>query len=248
MSDEHGPDSEGVTPTELAGRDMHVHRPKPLHGWREIATEIGVIVVGIVIALGGEQALEGFHWRHEVATEREALRSEVRDNITAAAFRRSEQSCIDTRLSQLAELFRRQVKGAALGLRGHVSRPPIWIATTGSWDIAISGQALGHMPRKEKLAFSDAFDAYKAFARLREQEDAAWGKLVLLDRTDMLAAGDWSRLHEAYGDALAMNSRMQTITAYLLGPATLGEAPGTPKLGPLDTRVGAEFCSPLIER
>ena len=40
------------------GEDIHVHRPKPLHGPREILTEVGVIVIGIVIALvlkeGGE--------------------------------------------------------------------------------------------------------------------------------------------------------------------------------------------------
>jgi hypothetical protein len=31
---------------------MHIHKPKPLHGVREFLSEIGVIVVGVLIALG----------------------------------------------------------------------------------------------------------------------------------------------------------------------------------------------------
>ena len=47
------------------GDAMHIHRPKPLHGWRDILLEIGVIVVGIVIAVGLEQAVEFFHHQHQ---------------------------------------------------------------------------------------------------------------------------------------------------------------------------------------
>jgi hypothetical protein len=31
---------------------MHFHLPKPLHGWREFAGEVGIIVVGVLIARG----------------------------------------------------------------------------------------------------------------------------------------------------------------------------------------------------
>ena len=35
---------------------MHFHLPKPLHGWQELPGEIGVIVIGVLIALSAEQA------------------------------------------------------------------------------------------------------------------------------------------------------------------------------------------------
>ena len=39
---------------------MRFNLPKPLHGWREFAGEVGVIVLGVLIALGFEQiASEG---------------------------------------------------------------------------------------------------------------------------------------------------------------------------------------------
>ncbi len=37
---------------------MDIHKPKPVHSWREFATEIGIVVIGIAIALGGEQIIE----------------------------------------------------------------------------------------------------------------------------------------------------------------------------------------------
>jgi len=45
---------------------MHFHVPKPLHGWREFAGEVRIIVLGVLIALGAEQRVESLHWRAEV--------------------------------------------------------------------------------------------------------------------------------------------------------------------------------------
>ena len=39
---------------------MHFHLPKPLHGWREFAGEVGIIVLGVLIALGAEQLIQTF--------------------------------------------------------------------------------------------------------------------------------------------------------------------------------------------
>ena len=40
---------------------MHFHLPKPLHGWRELIGEVGIIVVGVLIALSAEQLVEGWN-------------------------------------------------------------------------------------------------------------------------------------------------------------------------------------------
>jgi hypothetical protein len=56
ISDERKPDMGDAEPSAESGNDMHIHKPKPLHGIREFLSEIGVIVVGVLIALGLEQA------------------------------------------------------------------------------------------------------------------------------------------------------------------------------------------------
>jgi hypothetical protein len=45
---------------------MDVHLPKPLHGWRAFAGEVGVIVLGVLIALGAQQLAENLAWRQKV--------------------------------------------------------------------------------------------------------------------------------------------------------------------------------------
>lgn len=37
---------------------MHIHLPKALHGWRDFLKEVGIIVLGVLIALGAEQGVE----------------------------------------------------------------------------------------------------------------------------------------------------------------------------------------------
>ena len=47
---------------------MHIHLPKPLHGWREFLGEVGIIVIGVLIALGAEQVIEDIRWQEKQRT------------------------------------------------------------------------------------------------------------------------------------------------------------------------------------
>ena len=223
---------------------MDIHKPKPWHGWREFLKEVATIVLGVLIAIGAEQVVEQAHWRHEVEAERAALQNEAQENVTTAAYREAEAPCIERRLAEIEEGFRRQAKGQATGFRRPVTKPPSWTASSGSWDIAVSGQALGHMPQKEKLAFSEAFDTYRAFALLRAEEDAIWLRLSLLNHPDILAPGDWVELHQAMGQALGMNARMATSTKYILESVAMGQRPK--KFEPMDSDPLKAFCTSIL--
>jgi hypothetical protein len=59
---------------------MHIHLPKPSHGWREFLGEVGVIVIGVLIALGAEQAVEAAHHRSQVHEMTAKLRAESLEN------------------------------------------------------------------------------------------------------------------------------------------------------------------------
>lgn len=226
---------------------MHFHLPKALHGWREFLGEVGIIVFGVLIALGAEQFVETLHWRREVDAERRALQGEVRYNLGAAIYRMSEQHCIDSKLSEISTVFERHAADRPLGLRAPVGRPMVWIGTTGTWEIAVSGQALVHMRLDEKLRFSDAFGSYQAFNVMREKEDEIWRDLSLLDQSRVLNESDWSRLHAAYVEAKSINERMRLITNYLIKSATVGERSEMPVLGADGIENERAFCTPMIE-
>ena len=56
---------------------MDIHKPKPWHGLREFLKEYLIIVVGVLTALGAEQAVEMIHRHEAVGEARRALNAEV---------------------------------------------------------------------------------------------------------------------------------------------------------------------------
>jgi hypothetical protein len=80
---------------------MHFHLPKPLHGWREFVGEVGIIVIGVLIALGAEQLVETAHWRHQVEAFRSVVHRELADNLGTYEYRIKENGCVKRRLDEL---------------------------------------------------------------------------------------------------------------------------------------------------
>lgn len=56
---------------------MRVLLPKPVHGWRAFAGEVGVIVLGVLIALGAQEAVTSWNDRERAEAAKMAIRSEV---------------------------------------------------------------------------------------------------------------------------------------------------------------------------
>ena len=71
---------------------------RPLHGWRAFAGEVGIIVIGVLIALGAQQIVESIHDRREVDQLRSALRAELADDRARWEHMRASDSCTLQRL------------------------------------------------------------------------------------------------------------------------------------------------------
>jgi hypothetical protein len=56
---------------------MDIHKPKPVRHWRELVGEVGIIVLGVLIALGAEQAVAALEWRHKAEVAQRAMRHEL---------------------------------------------------------------------------------------------------------------------------------------------------------------------------
>ena len=64
---------------------MDVHAPhEPIHTWRDIALHLGIVTVGLFIALSLEAFVEHLHNRHLVAEARANIREELESNHQAA--------------------------------------------------------------------------------------------------------------------------------------------------------------------
>jgi hypothetical protein len=227
---------------------MHFHLPKPLHGWREFAGEVGIIVVGILIALGGEQVVEAAHWRQQVQLEREALRSEVVGNLNVVKVRMLLEPCVRVRLGELSRILDDAGRGVQPKLATKVGFPLPAGASKGAWNIAVTGDALSHMPIQEQLDFSDAFANYDNWDELGRSEFDAWTRLGVLDQKSRLSGTDLTALRQALAQAIEIDARLRSIGPFILKTASVGQKPDQFTLKETFgvAGYGSDFCKPLL--
>ena len=106
---------------------MRARLPKPLHGWRVFIGEVGVIVLGVVIALAAQQAAESLNERREAAETRNALTTEIEETLAILELRRLAQPCIDRRLKELRAIVNLWGRTGSFETPGWVSQAP-WFA------------------------------------------------------------------------------------------------------------------------
>jgi hypothetical protein len=102
---------------------MHIHLPKVPHSWREFFKEYAIIVLGVLTALGLEQMVESVHERHLAHEAEDAIRQELQENIDRAAYRLTQQDCIENRLDQIEGLLERWQGDDAFPAGIHVGFP-----------------------------------------------------------------------------------------------------------------------------
>jgi hypothetical protein len=159
---------------------MHFRLPKPLHGWREFAGEVGIIVLGVLIALGAEQIIDNLHSRNEVKQTRQALDAELGHNFATFDYRLGIESCAQERLNELQEIIDRESRGERVSLK-HDFSPPIIIALRSAiWDAA-SGDAKSRMPLKVKLQYAMLYDIFHNYEKFVAGDLGNWNQLADLD-------------------------------------------------------------------
>jgi hypothetical protein len=154
---------------------MRFHLPKPLHGWRAFVGEVGIIVLGVLIALGAEQAIEGVHDRQVAAQSRRDVREEVGTDVGFYRERLIESGCVARRLSELSAIVQR---GAVQkGSVNWVGRPNDFAPFSERWRAVTASARSTLFPPSEQFSL-DAI--YGIFGRMDEEskvEQDAWTNL-----------------------------------------------------------------------
>src|SRR3954454_7810974 len=96
--------SAGRTVSRWQRTDMHFHLPKPLHGWRALVGEVGIIVIGVLIALGAEHVVETLHERTVANDTRRSIRQELDTGLASLALRQQAEPCIARRLRKVRQI------------------------------------------------------------------------------------------------------------------------------------------------
>jgi hypothetical protein len=150
---------------------VDIHKAKPVHSWKELLSEIGVIVIGVLIALSAEQVVEQIHWATEVADLRNAMKVELRDGNGPQAFERmATLACLESRLDDIERAAEAgQSRDAVRALTAQYQ------ASDKTWDMEawrafLASNASAHVSTREMNRWYDPYSAVPELQHFAEKE------------------------------------------------------------------------------
>lgn len=229
---------------------MDIHKPKPIHNWREFLGEIGIIVIGVLIALAGEQTVESLHHRSQVAELSEALNVELAHNLAVLKDTVELKPCIDQRLTEISKWSRSVSEGDPLQLAGEFGRLPGQIFLTAIW--RSTGTSLELLPLDKRINYARFYDNFANGDRIRDEMRDKWSNLADFEGATTLTARELLQISHDIRDIRRDNERL--ISNYIsvkgrmgtnlhIVPKKNGESPASTNYL---TQRRVEFCKSLL--
>lgn len=170
-------------------RLMRLHPP---NGWNAVGWELAIVVLGVVIALGAQQAVDTMRGKEELRRTEDALTIEIADSIVHASERQMIRRCLSDRLDHLiikvstntgpwtADRMPMRLTATTVRSAPAAYRTPnrkwnddVWVATQ-------NGDALGHMARDRVAAFSRLYAIMEGLRKDNEIEHQIFPQLLYL--------------------------------------------------------------------
>jgi hypothetical protein len=192
MDEDQPPRDDEAGSAAQPGDAMHIHKPKLLHSLRELLAEVGVIVIGIVIALALEQSVEAFHHRDSVAEARKQVRDELSGNAWRLWEQEHTQACVDARLDELERILSGALKSGHIEPGLIVGRPWHHNWESARWTSMTQAGVAAYLPEEENAAYSNLYSLFGNLTADGAKEQDAWANLQSLrylteiDKSDAL--------------------------------------------------------------
>jgi hypothetical protein len=153
---------------------MRIRLFTPIDGWRKFLGEIGVVVLGVVIALAAGEVVETIHGNNEVASAKEALRAELNHNLGAIAFLQNQQACLDQRLDEIESWAKSWRGGSPRALDVDGAGPEVYTMHSSVWEVIKTGQTASRMSLMDKLDYARIYDDLQTVSTSIVTERQAW--------------------------------------------------------------------------
>ena len=167
---------------------MHFHLPKPLHSWREFAGEVGVIVIGVLIALGAEQVVNNIHARADQRAFRETIDHEIGLNLFVYDVRARQFACDAKHIDELKRWLDRARSGDQMPAIWP-SPPQILTPYRSAWD-ARDAQVFNSLPTKVRQKYAEFYDELSNNWSIIKGEQDQWALLVPYAETGPISLTD----------------------------------------------------------
>lgn len=210
---------------------MDIHKPKPWHGLREFVKEYLIIVVGVLTALAGEQAVEWLHWRHLANEGERHLASGLQDDLAFAADWLMVEPCLRTRLRSLADelaqpgpVWKANRQPVPADARPTTPLPMViggmsQVYSHVAWETALGSDVLNHMPQARVETYAEV---YRLVDFMRERGPAlnvAQTRLAPLGYDRKLSESDRTAFISQIGEIAGLQQGMFNSAGRILSDA-----------------------------
>src|SRR5438045_3169111 len=224
---------------------MHVHLPKPLHGWREFAGEVGIIVVGVLIALGAQQVVEHIHSRQSARQAVHAMQGELAVQEVDAMEGLAVPPCLAGQLNALAAKLYAFRGGMWKGMPMIVNqasdrdaqqrtviaayRAPERLWVSEAWQTARSNGSLDTLPDAAVSEYAQEYNRGNRILTLQMQENEPAARLAPLAVDGPISADERASMLGAIAAVDRANAGMEYQARYLVAELRplLSEVPKT---------------------
>lgn len=209
---------------------MDIHKPKPWHGLGEFVKEIGTIVVGVLIALAGEQAVERLEWAHKVHAAEDAMRIELLEDDGPQIYQRAAMhDCLAAKLDAIRAGVEGGMPRADLGRLIDGYHLDFLTYDALAHDDATHAGVADHMSQAALQTWTNAYGAMPLMERTNEQEAQDLARLRALRRNGgPLSEAEQTHALDAVEALRVEEHNMANLAAYVL--------PYIRKLGGLDPK------------
>ena len=212
--------------------------------WRGIVREIAIVVVGVLLALAGQQWVDTVRGERTAAQFRAAADRELSADLAAYRYRVQQGGCVRRRIAELERWRDLARAGRPVALTGEIGRPALITQRTSVWN-ARTADLMEQIPLERRIAYSSLYDELANNDRQIADEREAWRGLAGFNGAKALDADQAIRLTELLYRARNIDRILQSNLREIDRiAARLGLRPafGDRYIAPRDPA----FCRPIV--
>jgi hypothetical protein len=207
------------------GVDLRI--PMPRQGWRIFFGEVGVIVLGVLLALGAQQVVQDWQMRGEVSTFRQTIDHEIALNLYIYDVRTNQTSCVTKQLSELDSWLDLARNGAAVPpLR--TQHPLSFSVYRSAWDNR-NANVFAHLPDETRQKYAEFYDELANNAKQIGVETETWRALYAYAEPGPLSLEDRRKIRSTLGIARQLNGIVDSNVEF---SRKIAKALGVRKIAP----------------
>ena len=217
--------------------------PAPPQGWVALAWEVGIVFLGIVLALGADQLVDRAYWNKQVADFRKALAVEIGTTLGTYEYRQRQDACATRRLAELEQWWRQWRDGRGPQLAGPIGLPLSLATPTSVW-ASRTPDITGHLPLNHRLVYARIYDEIANNNTHRLLERDAWLQLASYEGAASLDGQDLVRIRGLLNQARQRQAWFNINSARVRGYASqLGIRPQWDRTW---VKPDEAICSPIL--